>query len=174
MTRTRTLAVVIVAILAAVAGWMLLRPHQPSSPAGHLTIYYAKLDGNALGSWTVSLRPQQPGQSDAEYLHDRALYAAVQAIAGPPSDVQAIRFPTGTHVINVNVNGSIATVDLSSEVAAQNGGSFGENGEFKELVYTLTGVAPIDAVQITIAGHKVETLPGGHLELDAPLRRSDW
>jgi spore germination protein GerM len=88
--------------------------------------------------------------------------------------VQAIRFPPGTRVIGVSVDGSTATVDLSKEVEAQAGGSFGENGEFKGLVYTVTGIPGIDAVQITVDGSRLETLPGGHLELDQPLHRSDW
>jgi spore germination protein GerM len=132
------------------------------------------MDGTSLGTWTVSLRPQQPGESNAEHLHNVALYAAVQSVAGPPSEVQAIRFPPGTHILNVLVNGTTATVDVSKEVTASDGGSFAENGEFKGLVYTLTGIPSINAVQITIEGRKVDTLPGGHLELDTPLRRSDW
>jgi spore germination protein GerM len=160
-------------IVAAAAGWFFLRPH-PSAVSGHLTVYYTKTDGSSLGTWTVSLRPQQPGESASEHLHNVALYAAVQSVAGPPSEVQAIRFPPGTHVLNVHVNGTTATVDLSKEVAASDGGSFAESGEFKGLVYTLTGIPPVNAVQITIEGRKVDTLPGGHLELDTPLRRSDW
>jgi spore germination protein GerM len=164
---------VLLLLVVAAAAWYFLRPH-PSAVGEHLTVYYTKLDGTSLGTWSVSVRPQQPGESNAEHLHNAALYAAVQAVAGPPSEVQAIRFPTGTHVGNVLVNGSTATVDLSKDVTASPGGSLAENGEFKGLVYTLTGISPINAVQITIEGRKVDTLPGGHLELDTPLRRSDW
>ena len=139
-----------------------------------LTVYYAKLDGTTLGTWDVSVRAPAAGESSAAALHDLATYAAVQAVAGPPAQTSAVRFPTGTRVRDVALNGSTAIVDLSKEVAAGSGGSFGENGEFKGLVYTLTGISPINAVQITIEGRTVETLPGGHLELDAPLRRSDW
>jgi N-acetylmuramoyl-L-alanine amidase len=120
------------------------------------------------------MRPRAPGESAAEHQHNQALYGAVEAVTGPPSDVKAIRFPPGTHVLGVTVDGSTATVDLSKEVETQTGGSFGENGEFKALVYTVTGVPGIDAVQVTVNGSRLETLPGGHLELDQPLRRSDW
>ncbi len=173
MKPSRLLVLVLILIVAALGAWFLLRPHGPGA-GGHLTVYYTKMDGTTMGTWTVSLRPQQPGESGAEHLHNMALYAAVQSVAGPPSEVQAIRFPPGTHVLNVLVNGILATVDLSKEVTASGGGSFAENGEFKGLVYTLTGISPINAVQITIEGRKVDTLPGGHLELDTPLRRSDW
>lgn len=170
----KRLIVALVAVLAIAGGAWWYFSSRGSVGGDHLTVYYSKLEGNTLGTWTVSLRQAQPGESAAEHLHDTALYAAVQAVAGPPSEVAAIRFPAGTHVLNVNVTGDVATVDLSKDVATATGGSFSENGEFKGLVYTLTGITSVNAVQITVEGRKVETLPGGHLELDTPLRRTDW
>ena len=173
MKGSRAVLLVVLLVVVAAGAWYFLRPK--TGPVGeHVAIYYTKMDGTSLGTWSVSVRPPVPGESAAEHLHNTELYAAVQAVAGPPSEVQAIRFPPGTQVRNVTVNGSTATVDLSKEVTASSGGSFAENGEFKGLVYTLTGIPPVNAVQITIEGRKVETLPGGHLELDTPLRRSDW
>lgn len=142
--------------------------------ASTLTVYYAQLDGTTLGTWDVSVRAPAVGENSAESLHDLATYAAVQAVAGPPAQTSAVRFPPGTRVRSVAINGSTVVVDLSAGVASGSGGSYEENGEFKGLVYTLTGIPSINAVQITIEGRTVETLPGGHLELDAPLRRSDW
>jgi spore germination protein GerM len=167
--RLRAVAVIAALVLLSACG----RHAQQSGPT--LTVYYTKLDGTTLGTWDVSTRASTAGESAAQLLHDRVTYAAVQAVAGPPSDISAIRFPSGTHVLDADVNGSTATIDLSNEVATNSdGGSFQENGEFKGLVYTVTGIDGINAVQITIAGRTVETLPGGHLELDAPLHRSDW
>lgn len=162
-------------MLAVVAAgtWYFLS-HRSGTAGGTLAVYYTKLDGTTLGTLSVSLRPQQAGESAIEHLHNVALYAAVEAVAGPPSEVQAIRFPPGTRVLDVSVNGTTATVDLSKEVAQQPGGAFAETGEFKSLVYTLTGVRGIDGVQVTIDGHAVPTLPGGHVELDTPLHRSDF
>lgn len=140
---------------------------------GLLTIYYARLDGTTLATWSITQRPMEPGETSAEYLQYEAMYSAVQDVAGPPSDVQAIRFPSGTHVDSVMVAGGTADVDLSDEVTHQSG-TFGENGEFKALVYTLTSLPGIDAVQVSVAGRRVTTLPNGNLELDAPLHRSDW
>lgn len=173
MRVSRPLFAIVVLAIAAAAGWYFFRPNAPV-PGETLTVYYAKLDGTTLGTWDVSFRPAQPGESAAQRLHDLAVYAALQAVAGPPPDLAAVHFPTGTRVRNVNVDGSTATVDLSREVGSASGGTFQENGEFKGLVYTLTGIPSINAVQITIEGQTVGTLPGGHLELDAPLRRSDW
>jgi germination protein M len=139
-----------------------------------IAVYYTKLDGTSLGDVRVSLRSRQPGESAAEHLHNAVLYAAVEAVAGPPNGSKAIRFPPGTRVNGVRVDGPTAIVDLSKEVERQAGGSFGENGEFKALVYTVTGIRGINAVQITVDGARLETLPGGHLALDEPLHRSDW
>lgn len=164
---------VVLLVVAAAAGWYLLS-HRENQGSQTLAVYYTKLDGSHLGTMRVSLRPPQSGESAAEHLHNTALYAAVQAVAGPPNDVQAIRFPPGTRVQNVGIDGSTASVDLSKEVDAQAGGAFGENGEFKALVYTMTGIAGINAVQVLVDGSRVETLPGGHVELDQPLHRSDW
>jgi spore germination protein GerM len=165
----------LIALLAIVgAGTWYLLSHRAAQNGETIAIYYAKLDGKSLGRMNVSLRPRQPDESAAEHLHNTVLYAAVQAVAGPPNEVQAIRFPPGTRVTSAGVDGSIATVDLSKDVEGQAGGTFGENGEFKALVYTLTGIRGIDAVQVTVDGARRDSLPGGHLELDQPLHRSDW
>ena len=166
---------ILVAALAIVAaGIWYYRSQRVATTGETIAIYYTKLDGTSLGDVRVSLRPRESGESSSEHLHNEVLYAAVQAVAGPPNEISAIRFPPGTRVLSASVEGPIATVDLSKEVEQQAGGTFGENGEFKALVYTLTGLGGIDAVQVTVDGARLETLPGGHLELDQPLHRSDW
>ncbi|HLX26654.1 MAG TPA: GerMN domain-containing protein [Candidatus Cybelea sp.] len=166
------LLVALLLIVAAAAYWYF--QSQRARNGETIAVYYTKLDGTSLGSTRVSMRPREPGESTAEHLHNQVLYAAVEAVTGPPNDVKAIRFPPGTHVRTVAIDGSTASVDLSKEIDSQAGGSFGEDGEFKALVYTVTGIQGIDAVQVTVDGSRLETLPGGHLELDQPLRRSDW
>ena len=102
-----------------------------------------------------------------------AFYAATQAVAGPPPGTEAIRFPQGTHVRALDLERSLAVVDLSSEVKNASG-SFDEGGMFKSLVWTLTGLPGISAVSIRVEGTQVATLPGGHLALDEPLSRASW
>lgn len=170
------LALLIAILVAIAAGTWFALAHRGGNVAsgGTLAVYYTKVDGTTLGDINVSLRPQLPGESAAEHRQNVVLYAAVEAVAGPPSDVQAIRFPSGTRVLSATVAGSTATVDLSPDVERGVGGSFGENGEFKALVYTLTGLPNVNAVAVKVAGQTLETLPGGHLELDRPLHRTDW
>lgn len=160
-------------VIVAGVSWYVAT-HQRSPVGDRITVYYTKIDGTTEVPWPVSMRPQQPGESASEHLRNTVLYAATQAVAGPPSNVSAIRFPAGTHVIGADVNDSIATVDLSKEVTGAASGVLGESGEFKALVWTLTALPGIDRVAVRVQGQTLSTLPGGHLELDEPLRRSDW
>ena len=163
----RYVALLAVFILAVAGGWWFLS-HRASSQAGDsIAVYYTKLDGDTEGMWRVSLGPARDAKSVA-------FYAATQAVAGPPSGTEAIRFPNGTHVLAVDVDGSTADVNLSPEVKGQGGGSFAEGGEFKGLVYTLTALPNIKAVTIRVDGSRITTLPGGHFELDEPLTRASW
>lgn len=169
--RARSVALLIVIVLiVAVAAYVMLRPRAAPET---LSVDYVK-DNGSLGSWVLTLRPRGPGETDQEYLQYRVLYAAAQSIAGPPAGIRAVRFPPGTHVLSASVAGSTAVVNLSNEVESGVGGSFGENGEFKGLVFTLTGIDGISSVQVLVGDRKIATLPGGNLELDAPLGRSDW
>jgi len=171
---TRTLVLIAILVLAALGAWWFLTSRRVTVVPQTIAIYYTKLDGSTEGAWQVTMHPPQPGESPTAYLTETAQYAAVQAVAGPPPSVEAIRFPAGTRVNGVRLDGSVAIVDLGGAIERPQAGSFAENGEFKALVYTLTALPGIDAVQVEIDGHRVETLPGGHLALDVPLRRSDW
>jgi N-acetylmuramoyl-L-alanine amidase len=137
------------------------------SAGDHITVFYTKDDGTTEVPWTVSIRPGAGLQTTLSY-------AATQAVIGPPAGVSAVRFPPGTRVLSSSVNDSTATVDLSNEVKNQTGDVMGESASFKSLVWTLTALPGIDAVAVRVGGQTVHTLPGGHLELDEPLRRSDW
>ena len=173
MRTSRAFFWIVVLLIVAGVSWYVAS--QRRSPIGdHITVYYTKVDGTTEVPWTVSMRPQQAGESVSEHLHNTVLYAATQAVAGPPTTISAVRFPTGTHVLSADVNESTATVDLSGEVKNQTSGVFGESGAFKALVWTLTALPGIDRVAVRVQGQTLSTLPGGHLELDEPLRRSDW
>jgi spore germination protein GerM len=154
-----------VAVAAAVLGYELLASRD--NVGSSIPVYYTKLDGQTLGSFNVTLGP-------ARDLRSVAFYAATQAVAGPAPGVAAIRFPAGTFVHSVAIDGSVVTVDLSGNVKDSGGGSFGESGEFEGLVWTLTALPGIDGVRVTVDGAGLAALPGGHLELDQPLRRSGW
>ncbi|MBV9736576.1 MAG: GerMN domain-containing protein [Candidatus Eremiobacteraeota bacterium] len=174
MKLSRALFLLVLFVLAAILAWFVVQQRNRSAIGEQITVYYTKIDGTTEVPWPITMRPQAPGESASEHLHNAALYAAVQAVAGPSSTIDAIRFPTGTQVRSVVVDGTTAVVDLSAAVGSAVGGSLGESGEFKSLVWTLTGLPGINAVAIRIDGQRVDALPGGHLALDEPLRRSDW
>ena len=163
------LLVLLIAV-AAIAWYFASR----AAPADRITVYYTKPDGASEIPWTISVRPQQNGESGAQRRQYLVLYAASQAVAGPSAQVAALRFPAGTQVLAAGVDGTTATVDLSADVGAGQRGATIEGGEFKSLVWTLTALPGIDSVQVTVAGRKIASLPGGSFELDEPLRRSDW
>jgi spore germination protein GerM len=164
----RSIALAALFVVAIAAGWWVYT-HRTTSAADHITVYYTKLDGSTEVPWTVSLGPARDPQSVA-------FYAATQAIAGPPAGTDAVRFPPGTHVLGVTINGSTADVDISKEVEGLAGGSFAEGAAFKSLVWTMTGLPGVHITSVTIRvdGARIPTLPGGHFELDEPLTRSSW
>ena len=159
------LGLVVVAALAFLFYRYVL--HRAPAAADKITVYYCETDGETLAPWTVTLGPARDPRSVA-------FYATAQVLAGPPAGTAAIRFPPGTFARRVEVAASLATVDLNRAVESQSGGSFGEGAEFKALVWTLTGLGGIDKVQVLVEGRRIASLPGGHLELDRPLSRSDW
>jgi spore germination protein GerM len=167
MRLLRALGIVALLAVAAYAGYVFFARPPVTTTGQSITIYYTKTDGETVVPWQVSL-------GSAHDVRSIAFYAATQAVAGPPTDIDAIRFPAGTFVRSVDVNGSTATVDLNDKAAANGGGSFAESGEFKALVWTLTALPGIASVQVEVEGAKVATLPGGHFELDDPLTRQSW
>ncbi len=162
----RPIAFVALFVIAISAGWWFFN-HRTSSAGDRITVYYTKIDGSTEVPWTVSLGPARDPQSVA-------FYAATQAIAGPPAGIDAVRFPPGTRVLAVTINGSTVDVDISKEVSGLVGGSFGEIAAFKSLVWTMTALPSISSVTIRVDGARIPTLPGGHFELDEPLTRSSW
>jgi spore germination protein GerM len=169
------LLLVILVVAAYVAYRYLVKPAQPV--ADTITVYYCKTDGETLVPWKVTMGvPRQPDATaiGVDYRSRVANYATAQALAGPPTGTEAIRFPSGTVARSVAVSGANATIDLVGAITSAPAGSFAESGEFKALVWTLTALPGITTVQIEINGAKVPALPGGHLELDRPLARASW
>jgi spore germination protein GerM len=163
----RGLGVIAVLVAAGVALYLYAHRPVPSPVNERITVYYTKPDGSMVVPYTVTRGPA----SDPRSL---AFLAATQAVAGPPAEIEATRFPSGTFVRGVELLGSTAVVDLSGAVKAPMEGSLTEGGMFKALIWTMTAQPGIKEVQVKIDGARVDTLPGGHLELDVPLKRSDW
>jgi hypothetical protein len=169
MRSQRLIALVIALAVAVFGAWWLIKGRHPGS-GDSIIVYYTKSDGTTEGPWRVSLGPARDPKSVA-------FYAAAQALAGPASDIEAIRFPAGTHVRAVEIDGRVIDVDISGEVGKSAEGGLTETAEFKSLVWTLTDprtLPGVDAVRVRVDGTRVATLPGGHFELDEPLSRSTF
>ncbi|MFN2450015.1 MAG: GerMN domain-containing protein [Candidatus Baltobacteraceae bacterium] len=173
MKTSRVFLLLLALVAVAAASWYWAR-RPPNVQSGGITVYYTKDDGRTEVAWPVSTRPRVAGESESEHARNTVLYAATQAVAGPESDKPAIRFPAGTHVLSASVSGTTATVDISADINNQHADVTSETGEFKALVWTLTALPGIDRVAVRVQGQQLKTLPGGHLELDEPLRRSDF
>jgi len=162
-------AIVVAAALLIGGAWSIIARRHHGSGDG-IVVYYTKPDGTTEVPWRVTLGPARDPKSVA-------FYAAAQALAGPATDVAAIRFPAGTHVRSIEIDGSVVDLDLSNEVGKSAEGGLTETAEFKALVWTLTDpktLPGIDAVRVRVDGTRVATLPGGHFELDEPLSRSTF
>jgi len=167
MRLLRALVVVALFVVAVYYGYRVFAGRPRPVAAATVTVYYCKTDGQTLVPWKLTLGPARDRKSVA-------FYAATQAVAGPSSDIDAIRFPSGTIVHAVDVDGSTAIVDLGGALAKPTAGSFAESAEFKALVWTLTALPGIGSVQVKLDGIRVPTLPGGHFELDEPLSRASF
>lgn len=164
----RALVAVALLAVAVFVGYRFVAHPVPDETGRSVAIYYVTPESDALGKWSVSLSPNASGTDSA------AFYATAQVLAGPPAERHAVRFPSGTIVRSVHVSDTTATVDLGGAVASPQSGSYGESGEFKALVWTLTSLSGITAVRVKVDGARVSTLPGGHLELDEPLTRKSF
>jgi hypothetical protein len=168
--RAQRLIALIVALAVVIFGawWVIKKRHHGGGDS--IVVYYTKTDGTTEVPWRVTLGPARDPKSVA-------FYAAAQVLAGPSSDIEAIRFPAGTHVRAIELDGSTVEVDLSGEVGKSAEGGLSETAEFKSLVWTLTDpktLPGVDAVRVRVDGTRVATLPGGHFELDEPLSRSNF
>lgn len=169
MRSLRLIALAIVFAAAVAAAWWYTSGRNTRA-GDSIVVYYTKLDGTTEVPWRVSLGPARDRTSVA-------FYAAAQTLAGPPSGVEAVRFPAGTHVRAVTVDGSTADVDISKDVESSAEGGFTETAEFKALVWTLTDpktIPGVNAVRVRVDGTRIATLPGGHFELDEPLTRASF
>lgn len=142
-------------------------------------------------STTTSTAPDEESEVRAYFLRDEnvgpvaraASGAAVAAaameglLAGPTSEEQEIGFstaiPAGTTLNGVEIDGGLATVDLSSEFTTD-GGSASMQGRVAEVVFTLTQFDTVDAVSFEVDGEPLTVLGGEGLMLDEPQDRNDW
>lgn len=153
-------------VLCALAVACTHRVTTTSSP--HITVYYCRAGSDQLVHMPFTVDPKLAAPALASY-------ALGQLVAGPSTGRdQLVLFPAGT-AASVSLDGDLATVNLDGPIARSfQSGAGDEAGLFKSLTYTMTGLPGIGRVQVTVAGARRASLPGGHFELDEPLTRDTF
>lgn len=90
-----------------------------------------------------------------------------EAARGMTSDV-----PAQTRLISLDLKGSVATVDLSSQFSSVGGSE--QVLAVAQIVYTLTASKYIDSVRFSINGKVIEVPDGTGSLSDAPHHRNDY
>lgn len=93
-----------------------------------------------------------------------------ELLKGPQDDKLSRIIPEETRILDLRVENGIAYLDLSSEIATANYGSQTEGVLLSSIVWTLTQLEEIEAVQILVEGEIVDSL-GGHFSASIPLTR---
>jgi germination protein M len=103
--------------------------------------------------------------------------AMIALLEGPTSEEKTAgmvsTIPEGTTFLGLNIDGGIATVDLSKEYAS-GGGSLSMAMRLAEVVFTLTQFDSVKGVNFKLDGQPVEVFGGEGIVLDHPVNRSDY
>ncbi len=104
--------------------------------------------------------------------------AAMQALLQGPTSAEeeggmVTSIPEGTTFLGLNIDGGVATVDLSKEYAS-GGGTLSMLTRLAEVVFTLTQFPTVDGVTFKLDGKPIDVLGGEGLILDHPMSRADY
>jgi len=149
--------IVAVALLAAVCGC--------SVQGKGVDIYFFNKDGKMM-----------PVNRDLPTLENPELIAMDQLLRGPNDAENLAGFstavPSGTRAIDVNVEGSVAIIDLNEGIA-QLKGEAATKKALAQIIYTATGVKGVKKVLLKLEGSDNFGLNGNKVVIDHPLDRSD-
>lgn len=126
-----------------------------------ITVYYTDRLGKGAVLRPVQVQiPRTPSR----------IYVTTEQLLNPPTDLGLYSSaPSGTQIRGVNANGGVAIVDLSSEMQEIEGSAAAENF-MASLVYSLTEIPGINAVELRIEGWPAD-LDGS--AWSGPLTRAD-
>ncbi|MDD4797915.1 MAG: GerMN domain-containing protein [Clostridia bacterium] len=141
-------------------------PINPVSPIGEDQPYIVYYFGDQQAQYMV---PQSApvNKDDAEYKAEQTVKAILK---GPKSDSNLYSsINKKTKLLALQVSNGIVTLDFSADLLDYSGSSAEENVLVKSLLYSLTSIEGIDAVQILIEGQIKEYLPAG-TDISTPLK----
>lgn len=104
--------------------------------------------------------------------------AALEQLLAGPTDAEAeaglhSEIPAGTELLDLAIEGGIATVDLSGEYD-DGGGSLAMFTRLAQVVYTLTQFPTVEGVVFELDGELVEVFSGEGIVLEGPQTRGDY
>jgi germination protein M len=140
----------------------------PETEGVALTVYFADAQAMYLIPQSYIIPSDEvPDSNFTDILAERAVNLL---LAGPDeaSGLSATIWP-GTVLNDIMVKDGIAALNFSPEIMGYGGGHAAESMLVGSLLYTITGIPGIHAVQILIDGQKIETLPEG-TEISQPLK----
>ncbi|HEX6208414.1 MAG TPA: GerMN domain-containing protein [Actinomycetota bacterium] len=99
--------------------------------------------------------------------------AAVEALLQGPSSPWRTAIPEGTRVLSVEVDGIVATVDLTDEFERS---APGHRPALRvaQVVYTLTETPPVEAVRFRIEGSPADVLTGRDEVVPGSVTRANY
>jgi hypothetical protein len=130
-----------------------------------LNVYFLRNEGVALAHRTV---PATTATSRA---------ALEQLLAGPSTAERGIgmgtAIPADTRLVDIDVAGGIATVELSTEFGL-GGGTLSMTARLAQVVYTLTQFPTVSAVVFAENGVPITMFGTEGIMIDGPLGRADY
>lgn len=145
-------------------------PRASAAPSLELTLYFAnpaytRTGDESLPRLLIEQRsvPRTVRVAEAalrELLEVGPRQGGGEPVAGPGLRARVVRIVDG-----------VATVDFARE--GLGGGSLAETQLLSAIVWTLTELPTVQAVQLTVAGRPIESL-FGHVDASRPLHRADF
>lgn len=104
--------------------------------------------------------------------------AALTALLAGPNELErsvdvGTAVPTGTRLLGLDIDGGIATVDLSGAFES-GGGTASTTMRLAQVVYTLTQFPTVKGVRFRLDGRPVSVFGGEGIVLDRPATRKDY
>lgn len=135
-----------------------------SVPTSNLPVYYVNAGNSRL------VREFHPLVGTDAVSKTRS--AVAHMLGGKPLDPDyRTLWPSGASVRSVQIQGSVAVVDLTGAASNPGVGALGEAQAVQQLVWTVTAVTDLPEVRLLLDGLIAEQL-WGHVAIDKPLLRA--
>lgn len=149
---------------AAVTGGIALhaqeKQERTSRPTRQIIVYFADQRGEHLVPEIFEVTTTAVARAAVERL-----------IAGPEQVGHKPTIPSGTRLLDLDIDGPIALVNFSREFETGSGGSTGELLTVFSVANTLTEFGSIESVRLLVEGRPIDTL-AGHVDLSEPIGRA--